>query len=60
MDDTCDQHDASESYQIKTFGSSRDKCRFHRLPTVIQRANDALLQEEIMAFWPVHWRGKGG
>ncbi|NIE77106.1 hypothetical protein F3J45_21950 [Pantoea sp. Ap-967] len=50
MDDIHDQHGVRGSYLIKTFGSSRDKCRFHRLPTVIQRAKDALPQEEIIGF----------
>jgi len=38
------------SYMIKTFGTSLEACLFYRLPTVIQRAKEAIPSGDIVGF----------
>jgi hypothetical protein len=44
-------HDSVDSsYQIKTFGATKADVRFNRLPTVIQRAKEAIPDDNIVGF----------
>jgi hypothetical protein len=50
LSDRDDLAPSRSNYWIKTFGSSLADCRFHRLPTVIQKAKAAIPDDSIVGF----------